>query len=567
MPAIQTAYLTNITPTRAGMVPEMVEVDLVSRTNETATLIEFGIPVSQGVRDQGVVPYNGVKLFGITVWDRSTHIGTHFGQYANAKIIRKGPVAVLASVAMNPQDDVYLTSAGAFTNVSAGNVKIPDAKWVTKNNAGTIGWLWIGYGGTSVLPDSRNVGFLGDSRAFLSFTNPGGLNTYKRSLGMAPAIASASVGIFDIPTNIITGVAGYTSQQIRDNLLVPHIAALQAAGANRTFLIGSTNDRSAGTATSVSQANLLYIIAQLNAAGIIVELISETPRGTGSSSYELTAQGKIDHLFMHNWMQGLIGTNPMLFVHNWWDLWLDTASGTNYYVKTTHTEDGIHPSEIGAQAGGALSGPAVVSRLPGTFVSVLPVDATLYNASTAPQGSLIANPLLTGTGGTKESTATAITGVVPAGWTLGAANITGLTLVASQETINGVNYWKLVVTGTGTDTSNPIISLKQAVPTTNMVLGDNIKSVCSVITAGTNISCAGLGFLMVPAYAVKYDTEDSAPSLLYPTANSGRLSRETPIYVREATQTQFELRMESILLKQAAINATFWFGTVKTYKA
>lgn len=425
----------------------------------------------------------------------------------------------------------------------------------------------------NILVETRNIGFVGDSRAFLSFTNPGGRNTYYRNVGIASAVAAATLGTTIMPTTIINGVAGETSAQI--NARIPaHITAMQAAGASRTFYIGTTNDRTGGQITvAQSQANVLAAIQMYNNAGISVDLISETPRGNGSSSYELSAQGKIDHKAMHDWMESLAGTNPKLTVHNWWDTWVDPASGGNYYVLPGVTEDGIHPSKIGAYLGSLVSGPKLLAET-GNLPSILPTDGTLFNATTAPQGSLIANPMLTGTTGTKESGAAAITGTVPTGWVLGASNIAGLTIAASLDTVNGINYFRLDITGTGTSVNaatppvpqQPIISLKQAVPLTNIATGDSLRSVASVITQGTNISNAGVSFLLVPAYAVKYDTEDSVPTLPYPSVNTGRRSRETPPYVHDATQTQYELRLETSLLAGTTVNATIWWGTAKTFK-
>jgi lysophospholipase L1-like esterase len=423
--------------------------------------------------------------------------------------------------------------------------------------------------------ESRNIGFIGDSRAFLSFTNPGGRNTYYRNLGIASAIAAATLGSAIMPTTLINGVAGETSAQILARVPA-HVTAMQAAGATRTFYIGTTNDpKQSQTDVDNSKANVLAAIKLYNDAQINVDLISETPRGNGSSSYELSAGAKEFHKQLHDWMESLAGTNPKLTIHNWWDAWVDPASGSNYFVLPGVTEDGIHPSKIGAYLGSLVSGPKLLAEI-NNLPSILPIDNTLFNATTAPRGSLINNPMLTGTTGTKESAASVITGAgVPTGWVLGAAKIAGLTMSCAKETIGGVEYFRLNVSGVPTDTTgNPIISLKQAIPVTNLANGDSFRSVASVITAGVGISNAGIGNLLVPAYAVKYDTEDSAPNLPYPTGNTGRRSRETPPYAHDGSQTQYELRLESTLLGPAAltaqgiqsINATFWWATAKTFK-
>lgn len=51
------------------------------------------------------------------------------------RVITKGDIWVTASVAVAAGDPVYLTAAGAFTNVATNNTAINGARWDTSTTA------------------------------------------------------------------------------------------------------------------------------------------------------------------------------------------------------------------------------------------------------------------------------------------------------------------------------------------------------------------------------------------------------------------------------------------------
>lgn len=411
--------------------------------------------------------------------------------------------------------------------------------------------------------ETRKLGFLGDSRAYLSFSTPGGLNTFYRNTSSATWIASATLGKFVFPVTLINGVAGDTSTGCLTRIPA-HISAMQAEGATRTFFVCSTNDRVSGISKETSLANIQAGCKMYSDVGISVDVVSETPRGNGSSQYELTASQKVDHKWVHDQIELLGPTWPKVRVHNWWDAMLDTSSGTNYYVKPGYTVDGIHASKLGGYYQSKVSGPKLLEIGTG-LLTALPITGAFYDPATNPEGSILLNPLLAGNGGSQEG-GTNVTGVLPpTSWILGGENMGGITGVASNEVIDGIRYYKLRLTGTGTS-GNPRLSLKQDVPMGLTSVGDPIKGVCSFISEGAGLSNIAMSMLMVPMYAVKFDAEDSDSTLPWPSENTGRRSRETPAYVREASVNGMQVRMEVSLTALTPVNATVWFATAKAFK-
>lgn len=425
-----------------------------------------------------------------------------------------------------------------------------------------------GVGGAVVALETRLLGFMGDSRAFLSYTLPAGRNQYLRDVGIATWVQGFAHGRLAIPIAAISGVAGDTTTAILARQPA-HIAALKSLMIVRTMLIGGTNDRTAGMTLQQTKDNILLLIKNYNDAGIAVELISETPRGNGSSQYELSTQAlKDDHYNSHVWMESLAGTNAMLFIHNVWDRWINTASGTNYYLLDAKSTDKIHPNKVGAADFGIVMSAGIVRRT--NLPSINLVTNTAYNATSNPSGPLTVNPLMTGTAGTFENFTPGTGSVLASNFVANFSNNAGITATFSQETINGVLWQKVVFSGTGTvTTGNPILLIKQAVPFTNIVVGDKIKAIGQRRSQGTGLSNVGTRLLLTPAYQLVYDAEDSEPTSLWPSDFVGPMGMETPSYPYSAANDQagIEMQLEVALTKAVAVNCTVWFtgaGAVKS---
>lgn len=131
--AIQTDYKTTLTPAVVGTQATMVPATIVSRNVEEPDGLAFGVPVSQGANENGVIAFAG-DIVGITLLDRSA-MGDVFPRYSSARVMTEGDIWVTASVAVAAGDDVYVTPAGAFTNIATSNTAIAGARWDTSTTA------------------------------------------------------------------------------------------------------------------------------------------------------------------------------------------------------------------------------------------------------------------------------------------------------------------------------------------------------------------------------------------------------------------------------------------------
>lgn len=133
--AIQTTYTQNIRPGTAGAIVDMSPTSLTSRTVEAAGGLAFGIPVAQGTNAKGGRPFTTgdtiAAFVGISVQDRSVNAGSAYSQYESARVMKTiGCVWATASVQVAAGDPVAIVAAtGALTNVTTGNLTIPNARW------------------------------------------------------------------------------------------------------------------------------------------------------------------------------------------------------------------------------------------------------------------------------------------------------------------------------------------------------------------------------------------------------------------------------------------------------
>lgn len=413
-------------------------------------------------------------------------------------------------------------------------------------------------------PPNRYIAGFGDSRIYLSWSGSSG-NDFLKSWGVMAWIQRYSDGAVACPVAYNGGVAGDTTVQMLARQAA-FITTLKAASIGLVVVWGSTNDRSAGIDIADSRRNIAAIVRNFQQAGIHVILVSETPRGNGSSSYELTTAQKADHYAMHVWMETVM--SQMCAVANVWDYWVDTSSGTNYYALASMTRDFIHASKQGGQSAGKVIGPLAKAYCRG--LPDMPESNVVYNASSNPTGSLTANPRVSGTAGTINSNVAPTSGSVLAdswGAELSSGSISGLATTFSKETLSGLEYQKLVVKGIS-GTSQPEISLYVDVPLASLANGDKLKAAGMIISEGVGISAVGLGLLLVPSYTQKLDGDESDSSLAYPTANTGPLPFETPVlnYLTASGHTLIRVRITLTLTPSRDVNCSLWFRKVGAVK-
>lgn len=142
--AVQTSYSENQPAAVAGAQATMIPATIISRNVEGAA-IGFGVAVQQGAEDKGVAAFAAGDFVGITLLDRSA-AGENdtFRVGDSARVMTKGDVWVNASLAVAAGDPVYLTAAGAFTNVATGNTAIAGARWDTSTSAAGLAVVRLG---------------------------------------------------------------------------------------------------------------------------------------------------------------------------------------------------------------------------------------------------------------------------------------------------------------------------------------------------------------------------------------------------------------------------------------
>lgn len=131
MAVLQTTYTDQVAPGYAGMVANGETSNRPSRTIEDAGGIGFGKAAFRGVGDHGITATPTAGAFmGITIAHEALGLIAGqtpdvYPQYANVPLFTLGVVWVQAAVAVNDGEQAYVTSAGAFTNASSGNVILP----------------------------------------------------------------------------------------------------------------------------------------------------------------------------------------------------------------------------------------------------------------------------------------------------------------------------------------------------------------------------------------------------------------------------------------------------------
>ncbi len=132
MAVVQNTYADTIPVGFPGMVANGETSNRLSRTVEDSAGIAFGKAAFRGAGDNGVTATPAAAAFmGITIADHGIQPPTAavaadiYPQYASAALLNEGEIWVVAGSSTTDGAAVYVTSAGAFTTTSSGNVAIP----------------------------------------------------------------------------------------------------------------------------------------------------------------------------------------------------------------------------------------------------------------------------------------------------------------------------------------------------------------------------------------------------------------------------------------------------------
>ncbi len=145
MAIVQDTY--NNAPARGfpGMVVNMEASNRISRTVEDADGIAFGAAAFRGTGDRGctATPADGTE-YGVVICDHGQALlpdGTAdtVPQYDSAAIMTQGAICVTVGADVDAGDPVYVTDAGAFTNVATDNTQLVGWEFDETTSNGGIG--------------------------------------------------------------------------------------------------------------------------------------------------------------------------------------------------------------------------------------------------------------------------------------------------------------------------------------------------------------------------------------------------------------------------------------------
>lgn len=390
---------------------------------------------------------------------------------------------------------------------------------------------------------SRNIAMFGDSRCFLSHFVSGN-NKFFKGWGIATWAQTYSEGEASFPPALNFGVAGDTTNQMLARIDTA-IKGIVDASANMVVIFAGTNDvPTSDIPLELTKQNIRGMIRKFMAKGILPIFMGETPRGQGS--YDLGSQAKKDQLKAVNdfYQQEVSQICPVL---NSWDLWVDPASGSNYYPLPGMTRDEIHPSIVGAQVIGKPLGELLKKYI--SMSSYELYNNAVYNSASNVFGSFSPNPLFQGTPSN---------GLAPS-WQPSHSNNAGLTIAQYTETdVSGVVWQVATVTGTSGSTS-PELTWYSNADITKMVVGQSYKAVGKFKSQGNGCIGVGLAILQTPNYYQLLDGDAPDVALSWPTYPVGG-TKESPAYVHASATNGALTRWIVNIAPSATVNFTVKFA-------
>lgn len=290
---------------------------------------------------------------------------------------------------------------GEFNEVTGG-IEIP-----------ALAGAGISRGIGALVRDGARVGLVGDS---ITYTNT--------SVGVANNLLYYDNGYFGWaaallglnPASVYNGgVGGETTAMFADQL-----AAAIDAGCDVIFYLGGTNNADGADMVRLALADY--------------ESAYQTCRDRGVFYYALTPIAKnADTSTKAARYRALSARIVSRFANRPDSHAADTQAAVYDYTandwKTGYTYDGTHPNSLGGYYMGKAIYTATVARILKPFNTTLAATSDDYRATDAGSNQLLANPMLTGTSGTKGA---GCSGNVAASWS--AVCTGGVTAVFSKDT-------------------------------------------------------------------------------------------------------------------------------------
>jgi hypothetical protein len=146
MAVVQNNFVQDIPFGYPGMEADGELSNIETRTLEGATPCPFGAPVFKGVADRGCSLTVSANLIGFAIAHKGNVVTANraadvYAPGDTLPVKNRGKIWVNSTVAANKDDPVYLTSAGAVTNVSTSNTAA--AGWVFDDTIAAAGVVRI----------------------------------------------------------------------------------------------------------------------------------------------------------------------------------------------------------------------------------------------------------------------------------------------------------------------------------------------------------------------------------------------------------------------------------------
>jgi lysophospholipase L1-like esterase len=280
--------------------------------------------------------------------------------------------------------------------------------------------------------------------------------------------------------------------------------------------VGS-NDVEADVSPADTIAALESIYEQLIAAGILVVTFPILPRQWGGTAPE-QATKTARAMRINRWIrryalehQGIVLADPVSEL-------ADPASSISA-MRSEMTFDGTHPTVLGAMVIGRHVANAIAT-ITSPMAPLLPSHAAdVYDADENPEGNLLANGMLTGTGGSKAGE---VTGDVADGCSLVrfAGSYGAGSVVASKVTRTDVpGDWQVITASGMTGGADPIYAFTQEIAGSagDYDVGDVVELACEIEVEGAS----GLEGVLLVLY------EYSGAGAQVTAAEAGALGTET----------------------------------------
>lgn len=376
---------------------------------------------------------------------------------------------------------------------------------------------------------------------------------------------------FDFQPSQNFAVGGDNSEQ-----LLARVNNLLNVDPGIVCVICSTNDRTGGWTSEQTITALAEWQRLVLGHGHRIIWLAETPRGDASDgTYTLSTTNRQRHLRVRDW-QYRQAALANVFVADAWPT-LGDVNATTALANTGLMYDGLHFGPPGARLQADAIVPIITNLLP-VRPRLVETLANLWAANN-PTGSLNANPVLAGTGGTNGANSS---GTVATSWTVtGGA---GLTAVCSKVTIDAVNYQRIVVTGTptaaasGTTPISPdLYSVVASIPVdfANISVGDVLEVAGDLRLAAGATGCRGISIYLsltgasgtVTYASCEIQETNSVPNLDLPSTAISGISMVPRATVTEAlTGASLKVIISGRPGNVSPISATLDFSKVAVRK-